>query len=558
MSEAPGAVVNEPSPAIKDLIDPRTISKNTDQEGRDKLASEVQESRQLRDEIKNTELKLDERQENLLVKIRQKLHIPDRQTIELQAQTLEQRTKQDQLPDPKKMIEAYYEKVAETPLTNQEKRDLLKPEVLSQLSTDEYIALWKRLNPYFLSHVTRQGFRDHNAMYYHNAGRGDFFDGFKRILETDKALKSPLASRGVSVDDEASVRIWQKEMGFLEFSDGIVAKKEFERYLRGEIEQGFLPGYQDKTAIHLGVETVLDSEYGAEIDNEIFFVFPTDIIASQNDFFVRREDCGLVRHPTEDRGRNDVLVWTSGGNQSISIDTGVAFLPKDRLVDPETGSKYASEFVEENGERKRVWIKEKDLIDSFGSWLKQSLVNKESFLRKIVGQTKQVLTNRERVEIYQEQLSGHLRNLGLPPNLSDHISEYLIFDKQAEIVNYESLSTDLVGEIVQKFETDGAFSRKMNQEGISAKDYWENFFSKNPNFRPKHIVYYNGNPTSAIYRFQQENGIGVADTSNAEGRLLGFDDRCVIDIESDTRASRGYQELKDLGNKIITEHYALK
>ena len=146
MSEAPaevmvnfsvGVQVDPPvSQTKKELIDPRTISKNTDQEGRNKLAIEIRESKILRDDIKKTETKLDERNEAVLVKLKDRLHIPDKQKIELETQLLEQRTKQDELPDPKKMIEAYYEKSSETPLSNQEKRDLLKPEVLAELSTD--------------------------------------------------------------------------------------------------------------------------------------------------------------------------------------------------------------------------------------------------------------------------------------------------------------------------------------------------------------------------------------------------------------------------------------
>jgi len=83
----------------------------------DKLVSEIQKTRTLRDEIKKVETKLDERQENTLVKIKNKLHIPDKQTVDLQAQILEARTKQDQLPDPRQMIEAYYEKASEKMIT---------------------------------------------------------------------------------------------------------------------------------------------------------------------------------------------------------------------------------------------------------------------------------------------------------------------------------------------------------------------------------------------------------------------------------------------------------
>jgi len=84
------------------------------------------------------------------------------------------RKEQETLPDTATLVEAYYSKMEVQPLTNEEKRRFLTPEFLSSLSMDEYVALWRRLNPYFLFHVTRQGFRDHNAMVYHSGGLQEF------------------------------------------------------------------------------------------------------------------------------------------------------------------------------------------------------------------------------------------------------------------------------------------------------------------------------------------------------------------------------------------------
>lgn len=90
---------------------------------------------------------------------------------------------------------------------------------------------------------------------------------------------------------------------------------------------------------------------------------------------------------------------------------------------------------------------------------------------------------------------------------------------------------------------------------VSAKDYWENFFVNNPTQKPKHIVYYDGRPTTAIYDFQESNDIGKADTSKTDGKLLGFDDHFVTDMKDDPRANNGYSELMATGRKIISEHY---
>lgn len=282
MSESPASI--ETQQIKKDLIDPRTISKNSDQEGRDKLAPEVRESRGLRDEIKKTEVKLDERQGAILVKIKDKLHIPDKQKIKLEEQLLEQRTKQDELPDPKKMIESYYEKASEIPLTNQEKRDLLKPEVLAELSTEEYVALWKRLNPHFLTHVTRQGLRDHTGcdpMVSHLSNYNSFVNGFTDVMKNEKRIYPPLARIGLKDRDETTVKIFLSKY-VLQAENEEEALKRFDSTLHQSM--GEAPTYPDRTSTHLAAQIVSDIYYGGETNNETFFVYPSDVLASQYPF----------------------------------------------------------------------------------------------------------------------------------------------------------------------------------------------------------------------------------------------------------------------------------
>jgi len=273
MSEAPAGVVTdfvvsvqtEPSiPEVKkELFDPRTISKNSDQEGRDKLAAELRGIRRERDELHQgmaaTQKELDDRQLNFLVKLKTKLNIPDKQTQELEAVKLEQGVKDENLPDTRKMVDAYYEKAAENPLTNQEKRDLLKLDVLAQLSTDEYVALWKRLNPHFLTHVTRQGFRDHNAMFYHSAGLQEFHDGFSNIVKDEKQLRPPLALGGLKGRDEVSVKMFLSEWT-LQAENEEEATKRFDSQLHWSLASA--PTYPDKTAVHFAAQLVADDYYG--------------------------------------------------------------------------------------------------------------------------------------------------------------------------------------------------------------------------------------------------------------------------------------------------------
>lgn len=556
MSEAPAGVFTEPiiQQAKKEIFDPRTISKTHDQGGRDALAGSFRQIKKETEEvgakITQTESELQVRQESMLIKLKQKLNIPDKQTIELQAQILEERTKQDQLPNPKVMVEAYYEKIAETPLTNQEKRDLLKSEVLSQLTMDEYIAVWKRLNPYFLSHVTRQGFRDHNAMFYHSSGLQEFHNGFTSVVNDRKELRSPLTLEGLKNRDETSVKMFLSGW-VLQAENEAVAKDRFKALLHKSM--GVAPKYPDQTAVHFAAQMVANKSYGGEANNEVFFAFPSEVLASQHNFAFngRQKD---FTHSQDEEMWNDVFMWPDSLEDSgITIDAGVVFLPEKTLVDPNTGSKYASEIKVVDGQQKRVLIENSELINKFNDWAKTLGDNSEMTNMVDKYENERDYRRSEGMRSDLEKLCyQELQKIGFDENSSADLTPGLI----NYLVSWKD--KDVVIGMFQSRIDDSSAKYKKAENTISAKDYWESYFSKNPNLKPKHIVYYEGDPTSAIYKFQQENGIGAADTSKTEGQLLGFGDHHVVDMENDPRASRGHQELVDMGNKIIAEHYALR
>lgn len=558
MSEAPaevmvnfsvGVQVDPPvSQTKKELIDPRTISKNTDQEGRNKLAIEIRESKILRDDIKKTETKLDERNEAVLVKLKDRLHIPDKQKIELETQLLEQRTKQDELPDPKKMIEAYYEKSSETPLSNQEKRDLLKPEVLAELSTDEYITLWKRLNPHFLTHVTRQGLRDHTGgdpMVSHSSNYNSFVNGFTDVMKNEKRIYPPLARIGLKDRDETTVQIFLSNYE-LQAENEDEALKRFDTRLHQSM--GAAPTYPDHTSTHLAAQIASDRYYGGETNNEVFFVYPSDVLASQYPFAFNGWEKDFT-HPQGETKWNDVFIWTDPGKPGVPVDSGVVFLSKDTKVDPNTGSKYASEIIkDEQGQDLRIPVYDEPLLKKFENWVNE--LTSESPIIKAIGEAYKGNNSGG----FDRVLRDEMRSIGVPE------------DSMESLIIMSGLSQDmfLFGEkhptnnkYIDDFKSSNA-KYKRSETTIASNEYWEKYFAEHPEQRPKHIVYYNGDPTNAIYRFQQENHIGSANTSKVDGQLLGFDDNHVVDMANDPRSNIGHQELVNLGNKIIREHYQNK
>lgn len=299
--------------AGKDLISPRAISKRRDQEGRDEIAREVLETRASKQttekaisdkehklkEVEEQEVtqfqareqkaeKLSQRVKSLFVRLKATIGISDQKAARLQDElnTLETqvlalisetlglkeelevlRENQAKIPDAKRLVKDYYEEKKDTPLSNEEKRQVLKPEFLASLSTEEYIALWRRLNPYFLSHVTRQGFRDHNAMMYHQGGLKEFHNGFINITGDHRMLRPPLSIMGLRNRDEASIGAFLGDW-VLTAETGLEAKDRFYRFLNESIASA--PKYPDIISVHFATQLVANRFYGGETGNEVF------------------------------------------------------------------------------------------------------------------------------------------------------------------------------------------------------------------------------------------------------------------------------------------------
>ncbi len=394
------------------LLDPRAISKKYDIEGRQVVAMEITDTRtklstvdktllykkeifqQKEQRVKELDvlrvekiLALEQRLETIVIRLKKLFRIKDKsladmqieiRTIEIEVEEmrsqsfafrheLEKLTQgQAELPDPEKMLEAYYSKMETMPLSNEEKREMLRPEVLAELSTEEYIALWRRLNPHFLSHVTRQGFRDHNAMIYHSAGLQEFHDGLTSVLRDQKLLRPPMAVRdGLLARDEASIKQFLEGWA-LKAGDEEEAKERLNAQLNHSLATA--PNYPDETAVHFAAQIVADGYYGGESNNEVFFAYPSDVLASQHEFAFNGWEKDFTKPQSETKW-NDVFIWPSTlDNPGIPVDAGVVFLPENTPVDPETGSKYASEIKTVEGAEKRVMIEDEKLVSAFIEW----------------------------------------------------------------------------------------------------------------------------------------------------------------------------------------------
>lgn len=593
------------------LIDRRAISKKHDTEGRQATAKTIDavgtKRAILRNDIKTKEADMGEREtlaqqqselkkakilelkkhsETLVARLRsalEKLGVRDAKAENIRAKIAAAAGKieelQDQnwrtaremeglksseaeLPTVQQLLEAYYKKMETVPLSNEEKRELLKPENLAALSLEEYIKLWRRLNPHFLSHVTRQGFRDHNAMVYHSGGMQEFHDGFTSVLQDGKLLRPPLAVRdGLRARDEATVKQFLSKW-VLTADNEDEAKDRLNSTLNFSLATA--PNYPDKTAVHFAAQIVADAYYGGEEDNEILFLYPTDTLASQHNFAFNGSEKDFTQ-PQNETKWNDIFVWPNSlDNPGIMVDAGIVFLPENTPVDPKTGSKYASKIEQIDGAEQRMMIEDDKLVAAFVSWAK-NLNDESPVIKAYQDYTRKEIHYVDEREHAQKTCYDVFRreimNLGFSEEAAMAVTRELFRDctgiNQYQYDGKIGFGESKEAAALEKLRAAGANWKRV-ETTITAKQYWETFFSENPQQRPKHIVYYNGDPTAAIAEFQRLNNIGQADVSKTEGVLLGFEDRHIAKMKTDPRANQGYDELVTMAHGIIAEHYGTK
>ena len=236
----------------------------------------------------------------------------------------------------------------ERPLSKHEKELFLNPESLANLSREEYIAVWRQLSPNFVSHMTRQGYREpENTHAYHSKGSGEFHNNFIEILNDGLELKSSFAKDGVEEETLKHLAYFDPhEYETNEYGGQSGDRRNAWKYVKGGLLTGVNGRHTnatDRSALHLATEQVVES-YGAEKNNQIFIIYPSDLIASQFNFAFEGAGRGqsFINNAGSESVNNDLFVWDKEQsiNTKLTLQAGVVFLPKSTLVNKENGSKY--------------------------------------------------------------------------------------------------------------------------------------------------------------------------------------------------------------------------
>jgi len=412
------------------------------------------------------------------------------------------------------------------PLTAEEKKSLLTVECLAPLSLGEYMALWRRLHPYVLTKVSRQGFVDYTIDRFQQKDLFFYVSDFQQELENGKLLRGRLRRRGALEDGQGSIPDWleyileqpTKEQALEKLRDELGISEEIP-YRSGGISVAM------DTKISLLSLDVLPEAFGAERNNAVFTLFPTDVVLSQHRFQVNKQVALWV--PS---WNHTVDVWPADLQQGgLSQDAGIVFLPKSAQVDPLTGSRYAAQPTSTllfPGDHWRM--KEKaDLPELF---IEQMYAIPE--VREIlqaIEQDWQTGRNGEvekRVEDFRVRFPALLQPLGYEDSaitiIVKRCCDRVAYGKNPFEFDFALMTLAFSGELFER-----------PKETIRSEEFWEQYFVKNPTQKPARVVYYEGEPATAMRRFLKVFGIETPRSKPKAGHLLGFDNNMVSDLTSD-------------------------
>lgn len=445
----------------------------------------------------------------------------------------------NELMEAKEILSNFYkdqkEKWADAEYSEEDIEKYFSEEHLSSLSVDDYALLLQRFSGKMVTHVTRQGIRDHTGMVYHLSGTGKYANGFMKVVD-DGRLRSPL---GIHLVEREKEKVLQEYL-LLEYFE---TKKDALEYLDGIIKpeyQGSPGSYVDKMAVHFATEKVADKLYGSEKGNEIFFAYPSEYISSQYYF-----EGQLDSENATDLQRNDQWVWANE-ERGVALNAGVTFISEEARVDKKTGSRYKLDQNNEPIENEDYKKLAKDFVES------------EEFMdlaKEVIDKIFHIRTEEERSEIKKPFTKILKDKFGMQDErLQNAMLDFATLQecvniKRKQINNEPGDSTHTIDGAIEKALGNQGIFYEESKDTISSKEFWEEYFAKNPDKKPNKIVYYKGqDPTKALNEWRNKKGI-----DHTKGKKTGLTKGLVS--RSSEQATSGMDRFKSLAEKVIDDYY---
>ena len=563
----------------------REFSRESNSEERDALAEKIRNKRSEHFQERREQSELEKQNENSqkqlaeyngasflnkardyfkMRAIREQLGMTQERKTEIDTSISSRDTNQEGQKEIHSLYEKEKEKWANTEYGKEDIARLFTEEHLASLSVEDYALLMKRFSSEMVTHVTRQGIRDHTGMWEHNAGDGSFHAGFEKMLD-DGNLKSPLAIKLAERGKENAV------LDYLTYRHGEKAgelpqsRKEALMILEGFLNNDGAGGYADKAAIHFAAEEVADYYYGSEKGNEIFVAYPSVFIGSQYRF-----SHGDIAPKHIDSMHNDAWVLAQE-ERGIKLDAALVFLPQDAQVDPRNGSRYEigpdnkplkNEVVYGGLERLATSPELKSMTEQIQNRLGRLSISErlpspstwESEISRQQGWD--AYPHRDVLEALLP-IRDKIREI---TGISDDRVLEKIFNHQ-NAGNLKSAEARL-SEDERNFDRNYTIEGIMEQSGtrfveaqstISSEQYWQQYFVAHPDKKPSKVIFYSGgDPTKAMAAWKREHGLNKdsSDTSAGfvEHRTLRSEEHLASMQERTTR-------FEALARAVIDERY---
>lgn len=440
---------------------------------------------------------------------------------------------------PKRLLAEFYKneegKWSEAGYTKEDIQKYFSTENLSKLNVEEYALLMRRFPGEMVTHVTRQGVRDHASTSFHSAGIGEFHNGFKSILEAG-CIRSSL---GISLQEKTKEDAVFEYMHF-DKVDNLNLNRPNESK-RSKALSLYRKNFEyraigDVSAVHVAAESVMNEMYGGETGNEIFFAYPSAHIAAEYQYSGFIDGSSAFDGLGEKSVHNDSSVYSSR-HEGMSLSAALLFLPEDAQVDSVTGSKYETTERSKSNEKAAQEINSArfdklGFVQTFGQQLPWQLEglndeDKNNTLREaydrfgiIESQAQELLLNKSYIKDVINGTWG-----------SDY--EHEAYEK----ATFEYLNKDLN-------------TLRPPKNTITSREYWENYFAQNPDQRPSKVVYYKGDdPSVALNKWRRQNGI----IKKTKEDNYGFPENEAKQISSEVNKDR--DRLAELALKIIDDRF---
>lgn len=425
-------------------------------------------------------------------------------------------------------LEEFYESVSKQWKSGEFSEDevgtYFREDLLSQMNLDEYIAYLQKVPSHMVTHVSRFGIRDHVGHFYHTKGEGEYFDSFTRMLDSQR-LYSPLGVYLAEEDKKAAVK------RFLNL-ENFETRDEFEnayRELLNPLENG-AGSFADRSAIHFVTDYVGDRYYGSEKRNEVFVVFPSMLIANEYKYSgqLNSSDGGYW---------NDQWVWQKE-MQGMDLNAGIVFLPGNARVSVESGSRY---------------VLTEDKKPVFNQALYDQLLNlfsNEEFRNEFTRYYDQFQNLRWDQGYLKPQILDEFNQFMSSHGVTLDNSEVLINSRHEVSLEY-SVEDSKIDRFVVELMRGAGFYFETVDESVSSREFWEDYFEKNPESRPNKIVYYDVSlsPSDALSSWQKKFGL----TKTHKSADLGKPESLVG--RSSEHANMGSEAFRELVSEIADEHF---